>query len=357
MSLSLPQAPSLILMRTPENFGFNEQTAADNSFQRRVDNRQQDLIAARAMEQQLGLAVTLQEKGVEVLVFRGNPEAPDSIFLNNWFSTHGDLAIIYPMKHENRRLEYHEGVIAAFEEHFGPENVLDLRGALKAEVNGEAHALILEATGSMNLDYANHMIHAALSERTDPSLLHHVAFHLGIKELYPFESTTANGEIIYHTNIMEAIMTHHLSVCMESIEDDTQRQSIQDYANKTGKTLIDLTQEEVNHFAGNMIEVSNAKGARFLVVSHRGWEALAGAKKDVLRKEYGESGLVTPEYDAVEINGGSVRCSIAGLFPSPEKGAADLKACMQNHCKDLVDPAAVLAEMQAQSQSTQRSFG
>tara|TARA_R110002050_G_scaffold134002_1_gene256525 strand:+ start:241 stop:654 length:414 start_codon:yes stop_codon:yes gene_type:complete len=111
MSL-FPQAPNAVVMIRPHHFYPNEETEFDNSFQAKtLLNKQQ--LKAKAYEQVTTVSKILEAEGVTVHTFEDEGEkTPDSVFPNNWFSTHtGGQIAIYPMYAKNRRKERRSDII------------------------------------------------------------------------------------------------------------------------------------------------------------------------------------------------------------------------------------------------------
>jgi hypothetical protein len=107
------QTTSTILMVRPANFGFNPETA-ENNFYQKQDDRDGIEINQIAQKEFDGFVTLLESKGIAVVVIedRAEPKKTDSIFPNNWFSTHEDgKVILYPMFSPNRRLERRKDII------------------------------------------------------------------------------------------------------------------------------------------------------------------------------------------------------------------------------------------------------
>ena len=100
-----PQLTDTLVMVRPVDFGFNEQTGADNEFQHRPA-ADEDVTAKALMEFDLMVA-KLREADLNILVLEKAADAvttPDAIFPNNWFSTTAQgTVLLYPMFVENRR--------------------------------------------------------------------------------------------------------------------------------------------------------------------------------------------------------------------------------------------------------------
>ncbi|WP_233138193.1 citrulline utilization hydrolase CtlX [Mucilaginibacter sp. MD40] len=296
-----------ILMIRPVAFGFNAQTAESNAFQNRDDDQQ--AVQQKAAEEFDGFVNVLRQNGVNVIVVNDTPEphTPDSIFPNNWVSFHdnGDI-ILYPMQAENRRLERREDIIRQVEESFAANHVIDLsRFELKDE--------FLEGTGSMVLDRPNKIAYACLSPRTNAEVLKAFCDYTGYKAI-TFDAFDENGQAIYHTNVLMAVGSGFVVICLDSITNATEKELVIKSIQTTGKEIIDISFNQMNHFAGNMLEVKNTSGDTLIVMSKAAFDSLSNEKKNALEK-YGK--LVYANISTIETNGGgSARCMMAEVHLS-----------------------------------------
>jgi hypothetical protein len=294
-------------MIRPVNFGYNTQTAESNAFQNR-DNDQQ-AVQQKALTEFDGFVDVLRHNGVNVTVISDTPEphTPDSIFPNNWVSFHdnGDV-ILYPMQAANRRLERREDVIRRLEENFATNHVIDLS---RFEVKDQ----FLEGTGSMVLDRENKIAYACLSPRTDAEVLKTFCDYMHYTAV-TFDAFDQNGRAIYHTNVLMCIGTKFATVCLDSIHNNTDKQSIVNSLASYGKQIIDITFDQMNRFAGNMLEVKNDEGDSLIVMSQTAFNSLTGEQRSILEK-YGK--LVYADISTIEANGGgSARCMMAEVHLS-----------------------------------------
>ncbi|WP_292973346.1 citrulline utilization hydrolase CtlX [Mucilaginibacter sp.] len=301
------QSTSNILMIRPVAFGFNAQTAESNAFQNRDDD--QLAVQQKAVEEFDGFVNVLRQNGVNVIVVNDTPEphTPDSIFPNNWVSFHdnGDI-ILYPMQAENRRLERREDIIRQLEESFAANHVIDLsRFELKDE--------FLEGTGSMVLDRPNKIAYACLSPRTNAEVLKAFCDYTGNKAI-TFDAIDQNGQAIYHTNVLMAVGSGFVVICLDSITNATEKELVIKSIQTTGKEIIDISFDQMNHFAGNMLEVKNTSGDTLIVMSKAAFDSLSNEQKNALEK-YGK--LVYADISTIETNGGgSARCMMAEVHLS-----------------------------------------
>ncbi len=301
------QSTSNILMIRPVAFGFNAQTAESNAFQNRDDD--QFAVQQKAVEEFDGFVNVLRQNGVNVIVVNDTPEphTPDSIFPNNWVSFHdnGDI-ILYPMQAENRRLERREDIIRQLEESFAAKRVIDLsRFELKDD--------FLEGTGSMVLDRPNKIAYACISPRTNAEVLKAFCDYTGYKAI-TFDAIDQNGQAIYHTNVLMALGSGFVVICLDSITNATEKELVIKSIQTTGKEIIDISFDQMNHFAGNMLEVKNTSGDTLIVMSKAAFDSLSNEQKNALEK-YGK--LVYADISTIETNGGgSARCMMAEVHLS-----------------------------------------
>lgn len=307
----MKQITNTVLMIRPIAFRMNEQTAVNNYYQKVLDALTPETVNAKAQEEFDHFADVLKQNGVNVVVVQDTkePDTPDSIFPNNWISFHenGDV-VLYPMFAENRRLERREDVLDILEEQgFVIENVMDYTSA-------EEENMFLEGTGSMILDRANKKVYCALSPRAEEEL---VIQFCEDNEMLPviFESyQTVNGErkLIYHTNVMMCLGETFAVICLDSIDDKNERKNVVKQLKEDGKEIIEINEEQVNNFAGNMLELTNDKGEKLLIMSTQAYNILTPNQIKTLEKH---ARIVHSSLDIIEAcGGGSARCMLAEVF-------------------------------------------
>ncbi|MBS1521630.1 MAG: amidinotransferase [Bacteroidetes bacterium] len=296
------QTTSTILMIRPVSFAFNEQTAGSNAFQNR--NAEQQRVQDKALEEFDHFVNVLRENGIEVIVIDDTvkPHTPDSIFPNNWVSFHNDGTVfLYPMMAENRRLERREDIMMQLEDDFKVKHVIDLS-------HFEHENKFLEGTGSMVLDRENKIAYACLSPRTDKDVLEAFCKDSGYRSVL-FHAVDQNNMDIYHTNVLMCIGSTYAVICLDSIKDEDEKQNVINSLRSTQKQIIDISFEQMNHFAGNMLEVQNKDGESLLVMSKSAWDSLNYEQKAILSSF---SKPVYSDISTIENNGGgSARCMMA----------------------------------------------
>ena len=253
----------------------------------------------------------LRSHEIEVIVINDthDPETPDSIFPNNWISFHHDGTIaLYPMYAENRRQERRTDIndILA-DNNFTVEQVKDF-------TSFEANGKYLEGTGSMLLDRDNHIVYAAISGRTDVEVLETFCEEFSYKAVSFRANQTVNGERlpIYHTNVMMCLTDQLAVVCLDSIDDADERTALVQSLELTGKEIIDISEEQVNHFVGNMLALSNPQGEKFLVMSAAALQSLHDDQLVIIKEHYE---IIASAIDTIEaLGGGSARCMMAEIF-------------------------------------------
>ena len=291
-------------MVRPAAFGYNEETAVNNAFQQKGTGADIQAEARRESDAYIGL---LESSGINVVAAEdtAEPHTPDSVFPNNWFSTHDDgTLVLYPMFAENRRLERKPAVLEAIKANFDVKRIVDL-------THYEEEGKFLEGTGSMVLDRAGRIVYACRSPRTNEEVLRDFCESLGYSPLM-FDASDAGRRQIYHTNVMMHIGSDTAVVCMESIGDAEERARVRSSLEESGRTIVEITHGQMEHFAGNMLELRSSRGEACLVMSKTARSALSEDQLSVLG-----SGrrLITPDLDCIEMNGGgSARCMLAELF-------------------------------------------
>jgi len=307
-SYSYPVA-NTVLMIEPVHFGFNPETAVNNYFQN--SGNLNEKIQEVALHEYLNMVEKLRAHGIEVISVRDteNPFTPDSIFPNNWISFHEDGQIIlYPMFAPNRRLERRHDI----------PGILELHGHKCSNIDDfsfwEDENRFLEGTGSMILDRGNKIAYAAISERTDKSLFLQFCSTFG----YTPVSFTANQSVgnerkaIYHTNVMLCVADQYAVICAESIDEQDERTMVLETLQKSGKSLIEIKENQMCHFAGNMLQLANNEGVRFLVMSQSAYDVLTESQRERLRA-FNEFIICAVPF-IENAGGGSVRCMMAEVF-------------------------------------------
>lgn len=295
------QATNHILMIRPVDFKFNEQTAGNNKFQQASE---QNDVQQKALNEFDGFVKILRDNGVDVTVIDDTlaPATPDSIFPNNWISFHDDGAVyLYPMFSENRRLERRKDIIDMLSQKFEVNHVADLSFF-------EQQIAFLEGTGSMVLDRENKIAYACLSVRTDEEVLNNFCMLSGYTSV-AFQAVDQSNFPIYHTNVMMCIGTDFAVVCLDSIPDATEKQMVIDRLTNTGKAIIAITFDQMNHFAGNMLQVKNNNGDNLLVMSEQAYKSLNETQIATLSRF--AKLVYAPLYTIEQNGGGSARCMLA----------------------------------------------
>jgi len=298
------QAASHILMIRPVHFGFNAETAVNNAFQvAGKDSGAQE----KALAEFDAMVVLLQQNGVNVTVISDTdePHTPDSIFPNNWISFHEDGTIVlYPMFAPNRRLERKPAIITGIAAKFNITRTIDLS-------RYEQESAFLEGTGSMVLDRQNKIAYACLSPRTDYFVLTEYCEKLGYTPV-SFDAMDKVGRAIYHTNVMMCVADRYVVICMDAIPAEHEKEMVTETIQKTNKDIIPITLEQMNHFAGNMLQVNNDKGEPLLVMSSQAFNVLS---KQQVEKLNSYNKIIHSPLTTIETNGGgSARCMMAELY-------------------------------------------
>lgn len=310
------QITDTIMMVRPSHFGYNEQTAADNAFQRKDDRLRPEEVQSRAAEEFDQMVSNLRDHGVRVLVFSDSdqPLKPDAVFPNNWISFHqGGTLITYPMFSTFRRQERRDDIIRQIESKYHISDHWRLEGH-------EVEDRFLEGTGSMVLDRPNRIAYACTSVRTDLEILEEFCRKMGYEHL-AFRAVDRQGQEIYHTNVMMALGDRFVVICMESVEAEDKRQTLREKFAATGKEIIEITIDQMYAFAGNMLQVRNRKGDAFLVMSTQAYQSL---RPEQIHQIEQFSTILHSPLDTIEtFGGGSARCMMAEVF-LPEKGVYGL---------------------------------
>ncbi len=307
----MQQTTNTILMIRPINFRMNEQTAVNNYYQKVLDGVSTGTVNAKAQKEFDDYVQKLREIGVHVIVVSDTDEydTPDSIFPNNWISFHENGSVVlYPMFAENRRLERREDILTTLENSgFKIDHVFDYRSA-------EDEGYFLEGTGSLVLDRVNRKAYCALSPRADEDVLIEFCEDLEYTPVAFVANQTVNGKRvpIYHTNVMMCLAETFAVICLDSIDDKKERKNVISHLKEDGKEIITISEEQVNHFAGNMLQVKGNNDARYLIMSQAAYDCLTQAQIQALTKH---CNIVSSRLDTIEAcGGGSARCMMAEVF-------------------------------------------
>ena len=307
----MSQITNTVLMIRPVQFRMNEQTAVNNFYQKTSENTLPDTVNAKATKEFDTMVIKLKKAGIHVIVVEDTKDfdTPDSIFPNNWISFHGNGTIgLYPMFAENRRLERKDSVLEAVEaEGFKIETVVDYT---EAEVDG----FYLEGTGSILLDRENQKAYCALSARADEELFIEFCedFEYTPVVFSAYQTVNDKRELIYHTNVMMCLGTTFAVVCLASIDDKKERKNLLKHLHEDGKKVIEISEDQVNNFAGNMLQLKGAEDHSYLVMSQSAFDSLRPAQVQLLEAH---ATLISSTLDTIETcGGGSARCMMAEVF-------------------------------------------
>lgn len=305
------QTTNSILMIRPVAFRMNEQTAVNNYYQKVLDGLTPETVNAKAQAEFDAFVQKLRMVGVDVTVVDDtlDPDTPDSIFPNNWISFHesGDVAL-YPMFAENRRSERREDILDILEDKgFVINEIMDYTSAEEDEV-------FLEGTGSLLLDRENGKAYCALSPRADEELMIEFCEDFEFTPVIFEAFQTVNGErkLIYHTNVMMCLGDTFAVICADCIDDKKERKMVLDSLRGDEKEIILISEDQVNNFAGNMLEVKGSDDRRYLVMSTSAFNSLT--KKQIAQLEEHIT-ILHSSLDTIEAcGGGSARCMMAEIF-------------------------------------------
>ena len=298
-------------MIRPVAFRMNEQTAVNNYYQKVLDGLSPETVNAKAQQEFDTFVTKLRKMGVNVTVVEDTlePNTPDSIFPNNWISFHesGDVAL-YPMFAENRRAERREDILDILEDDgFEINQIVDYTSA-------EEDNVFLEGTGSLLLDRENGKAYCALSPRADEEVMIEFCEDFELTPVIFEAFQTVNGErkLIYHTNVMMCLGDTFAVICADCIDDKKERKMVLDSLRGDDKEIILITEDQVNNFAGNMLEVKGKNDQRFVVMSESAYKSLT--KKQIAQLE-AHVEIIHSSLDTIEAcGGGSARCMMAEIF-------------------------------------------
>jgi hypothetical protein len=302
----MKQSTNSILLIRPSNFIFNTETAANNVFQKNIEDDNES-ISEKVKQEFENFKAQLIAKGIDVTVFddTASPIKPDAIFPNNWVSFHADgTVILYPMFAANRRAERRLDIIDTLKNNFEVKKIIDFSFY-------ENENKFLEGTGSIVFDHLHKMAYACLSPRTYKEIFIKLCNELDYKPIF-FTACDEAGQAIYHTNVMMCIAEKIVVICAESIVDKNERAQVVQSLQNTGHLIIDISIAQMNNFAGNMLALQTNAGEPFLALSQTAYHCLTDKQKDTFEKYYKLLPLAIPTIET--IGGGSVRCMMAEIF-------------------------------------------
>ena len=301
------QTTDTVLMIEPAAFGFNAETAQNNYFQVNSENAETQ---NRALQEFNNFVEKLRSKGINVITVKDTlePHTPDSIFPNNWISMHQDgTVVLYPMCAVNRRWERRNDILEILKRNFSVKEIIDLSAP-------ENDGKFLEGTGSMIFDHDNKLAYGSVSLRLDEQLFREFCEKFGFEPVVFHSYQTANNERlpIYHTNVMMCVADQFVVICLDCIDDETERVNVVNVIVNSGKEIIEISESQMQRFAGNMLQLQNPEGKKFLVMSLSAYQSLTPEQISNLEK-YSE--IIYSDLETIETNGGgSARCMLAEVF-------------------------------------------
>lgn len=303
------QAPSAVILIRAQKFLPNPLTAADNAFQREAPAGESDLeIAERALAEMDGVAAALRGAGVRVHVFDDEDfTRPDSVFPNNWISTHaGGMVGVFPMYASNRRHERRQDILEMLKSQYRVQTIVDYSGM-------EPDGIFLEGTGAMVLDHVSRVAYTAVSHRADTHVLERFCADFNYEPM-AFEAVDSEGVPVYHTNVIACVGTDVALIALEMIPDLVRREQVRERLSVNGRKVVELTEQQVREFAGNAVELCGRtpEGRRryIMAMSARAHRSLRADQVAVIEES---CEIVSVDIPTIELAGGSVRCMIAGV--------------------------------------------
>ncbi|MBU4538410.1 MAG: arginine deiminase-related protein [Weeksellaceae bacterium] len=302
------QTTDTVLMIEPIAFGYNAQTAENNYFQ--IEQKDTD-IQEKALEEFNSFVEKLRHKGINVITVKDTlvPHSPDSIFPNNWVSFHKDgKVVLYPMFAPNRRVERRQDIL----------ETLKNKGFEISETDDLSHFedenKFLEGTGSMIFDHDNKIAYGSVSLRLDEELFRKFCTKYGFMPVVFHSYQNAGGQRlpIYHTNVMMCVADQFVVICLDCIDDELEREKVQEVIKSSGKEIIEISEGQLQQFAGNMLQVQNTEGKKFLVMSETAYKSL---NPEQIQRIENYCEIIYTDLNTIEVNGGgSARCMLAEVF-------------------------------------------
>jgi hypothetical protein len=303
------QAPSAVILVRAQKFLPNPATAADNAFQTEApEGDSEETLAAQAVAEMDAVADALRAVGVRVHVFDDEDHTrPDSVFPNNWISTHaGGSVAVFPMYASNRRHERRADVLEMLKSQYRVQTIVDYSGL-------EPDGIFLEGTGAMVLDHDSRVAYTARSHRADTHVLERFCTDFSYEPM-AFDAVDSDGIPVYHTNVMACVGTDVALVALELIADPHRREQVRERLTVNGRRVVELTEEQVREFAGNAVELCGRtpEGRRRYVMAMSS-RARRSLRPDQVAAIEESCEIIDVAIPTIELAGGSVRCMIAGV--------------------------------------------
>lgn len=298
------QTTNHVLMVRPRSFAMGSPTHFDNAFQEIAPPEHQHAIAAAARVEFDHYVALLRQAGIRVTVVDDDEQVvtPDSVFPNNWFSTHADgLLVTYPMFWPQRRIERRQEIIDQLDK----ENTINRTLALE---HWESAGRILEGTGSLVLDRVERIAYCCYSERATKQAIYDWCEAMDYKPI-TFNALDQRGTPIYHTNVMLAVGSTVAVACFDSVPDPAEKSKLTESLVLSGRRILGISQDQMDQFGGNMLELHNENGPLW-VMSSAAFNSLDPAQVEALAAPILHVPLPTIE----KYGGGSARCMISEIF-------------------------------------------
>lgn len=303
--MSSSQCAAAIWMVRPSRFAGNEETRTTNRFQNTDEYTEGLSVHQQALKEFDHAVNQLRAVGIHVVVSQSKDDyAPDSVFPNNWISFHHDgHVIIYPMLAVSRRRERDLTLLDELLRTYKQEQQTDISSL-------EAQNIFLEGTGSIVFDHKYKIAYASLSERTHADAVDHLCKRLGYTK-QTFTATDKQGFPVYHTNVVMHIGEEYAVVCTDSISDTEERETVISLLTKSGRDVITISPEQMEKFAGNMLQVY-ADDKYFTVMSTTAYSSLL---QDQIDRISHNNHILQLDVSTIEhYGGGSIRCMMAEIF-------------------------------------------
>jgi hypothetical protein len=300
------QITDTVLMVRPAAFGYNPETAPSNPFQQPAEAGEGQPEALAEFER---VVETLLRHGIRVEVAEDTPEPrkTDAVFPNNWISTHQNgTLVIYPMQAPSRRAERRTDIIEQLKQSFALRDLLDLSAY-------EQEGLFLEGTGSLVLDRVHRLAYACLSPRTSERLVRLFCKRMAFEPIF-FQARDVEGRSIYHTNVIMTVGEGFGACCFEAMQPG-ERKWIAHRLMETGHAIIELSMEQLYAFAGNLLQMKNEQGVRYILLSESARRSLGPSEQSALERQGALLSMAIPTIE--RLGGGSLRCMLAELFLQP----------------------------------------
>lgn len=250
------KVPDTVLMVDPEYFATAKyETDIDIECFRKEIKFKGEAIQSLAKDEFYEMVNYIRSKNIRVITMKSPKNASDAVFPNDWLSTHvidgQPYVFIYPMYAESRRREVQaDELLKKLKEQLNIDFKLkDFRGD---------HSKFLEGNATLVFDNVTKKVFLSKSLRANETIAKSVADELGY-ELISFTGYDHKDNPIFQTTQMLSTGEKLIFACLEAIKCEKERQIVSNALQESGKTIINISKEQLPLRCCNTLEVKTNK--------------------------------------------------------------------------------------------------